>query len=164
MATMTLGGLWHGAAWNFVLWGIYQGALLCVHRYASPRSNLSFIPARLKSSSLSQALQIAFFFVFICYGWLLFRANSLDQIILFTQTLLGSGAQTLPSVLPRPPLSAMLGITLLAGLQVAEYHQGRTDVIRHAPPVLQGAVYAAAIFILIMGTSNAPVQFIYFQF
>ncbi len=32
MATITLGGLWHGAAWNFVLWGLYQGGLLSIHR------------------------------------------------------------------------------------------------------------------------------------
>jgi D-alanyl-lipoteichoic acid acyltransferase DltB (MBOAT superfamily) len=164
MATMTLGGLWHGAAWNFVLWGMYQGALLCIHRYASQRWRMPLLPERLKTSGLSHAIQIAFFFAFVCYGWLLFRANSLDQIIQFTQTLLGLGVPAIPSVLPRPPLSAMLGITLLIGLQLAEYQHGRLDVIRHAPRVLQGAVYAAAIFILIMGTSNAPVQFIYFQF
>ena len=32
MITMLLGGLWHGAAWNFVLWGFYQGILLCIYR------------------------------------------------------------------------------------------------------------------------------------
>ena len=36
MLTMILGGLWHGAAWTFVLWGIYQGLLLVGHRLASP--------------------------------------------------------------------------------------------------------------------------------
>ncbi|NJR65449.1 MAG: MBOAT family protein [Leptolyngbyaceae cyanobacterium CRU_2_3] len=32
MTTMVLGGLWHGAAWNYVFWGFYQGALLCIYR------------------------------------------------------------------------------------------------------------------------------------
>ena len=36
MLTMILGGLWHGAAWTFVIWGIYQGLLLVVHRLAAP--------------------------------------------------------------------------------------------------------------------------------
>jgi D-alanyl-lipoteichoic acid acyltransferase DltB (MBOAT superfamily) len=36
MITMLLGGLWHGAAWNFVLWGAYQGAILCAYRALAP--------------------------------------------------------------------------------------------------------------------------------
>ena len=36
MLTMILGGLWHGAAWTFVLWGVYQGVLLVMHRLADP--------------------------------------------------------------------------------------------------------------------------------
>ncbi|UUX96832.1 MBOAT family O-acyltransferase [Aquabacterium sp. J223] len=163
MATMTLGGLWHGAAWNFVLWGVYQGALLCVHRFftgdrrpAAPRPGLT--------GAAVGALQIAFFFVFVCYGWLLFRANSFDQIVLFTQTLLGFGPSGVPSVIPKPPLSALAGMALLFALQLAEHLQGRLDAVRFWPRPVQGALCAVALVILVMGTSNAPVQFIYFQF
>ena len=73
MITMLLGGLWHGAAWSFVLWGFYQGSLLCIHRFftkkdgeASPSNIYSF----------QNILCILFFFQVTCYGWLLFRANS----------------------------------------------------------------------------------------
>ena len=37
MLTMVLGGLWHGAAWPFVIWGVYQGALLVIYRWAGER-------------------------------------------------------------------------------------------------------------------------------
>ena len=35
LTTMVLGGLWHGASWNFVIWGTYQGVLLCINRFFS---------------------------------------------------------------------------------------------------------------------------------
>lgn len=164
MATMALGGLWHGAAWNFVLWGFYQGTLLCIHRFASARlPSLPKMKSRWSSAALS-TLQILFFFVFVCYGWLLFRANSFDQILTFSRILLGGGASGLPSVLPNPPLSALAGLAVLVVLQIAEYVDGRQDAFRTWPRPVLGALVAVFVVVLAMGASNEPVQFIYFQF
>src|SRR5262249_16871758 len=103
--TMLLGGLWHGAACNYVLWGAYQGTLLCVHRVAIASRDKT--PSRgaeantigqcsentkagwLLSSRLWVPLRICFFFLLTCYGWLLFRAHSFDRIAGFTAALLG---------------------------------------------------------------------------
>jgi len=185
MTTMVLGGLWHGAAWNYVLWGFYQGALLCGHRLCVgekakekrplPTSGEAIAntaippePRGLPWHWLTTPLAIAFFFVFVCYGWMLFRANSLEQIVTFTKSLVGFGPSGVASVLPRPVLPALLGIPLLFALHLIEYNGNargtRVDVYRWWPRPLQGALYAAMILILVMGTSNAPVQFIYFQF
>ncbi|MFK7936110.1 MAG: MBOAT family protein, partial [Saprospiraceae bacterium] len=82
LITMLLGGLWHGAAWNFVLWGAYHGSLLAMHRAWSRN-----IPALLNFQSLvklRQLFSIALMFLFILYGWLLFRASSFEQIKYFT--------------------------------------------------------------------------------
>jgi D-alanyl-lipoteichoic acid acyltransferase DltB (MBOAT superfamily) len=178
--TMLLGGLWHGAAWNYVLWGGYQGALLCCHRLLTrgretvPTSNeaiggtanreggaIRLAPAL--PQWLSAPLRIAVFFVFCCYGWLLFRAHSFQQIEAFTARLFGFGA-AVPSVAAKPTTSALLGIMVLSVLQICDYRAGRLESFKRWPIPLQGALYATIIFILIMGTSNAPVQFIYFQF
>jgi D-alanyl-lipoteichoic acid acyltransferase DltB (MBOAT superfamily) len=85
MITMVLGGLWHGAAWNFVLWGAYHGLLLIIHRAATTEFHLWTSKSRL-SSLASRVLM----FHAVCYGWLLFRANSFEQIRNFTAAL-GSG-------------------------------------------------------------------------
>jgi D-alanyl-lipoteichoic acid acyltransferase DltB (MBOAT superfamily) len=162
MATMTLGGLWHGAAWNYVLWGLYQGALLCGHRFFTGGRKRSPAGPATRSGALN-AFKIAFFFLFVCYGWLLFRANSGSQILQFTQTLMGFGP-AVASVIPRPPLVALLGMVLLVGMQFAEYLDGRREFFRHWASPVQGALYAVALLLLTMGMSNAPVQFIYFQF
>ena len=112
---------------------------------------------------LSTPLRVAVFFVFCCYGWLLFRARSFDQIEAFTARLFGFGAAE-SSVLAKPSTSAVLGIVALAVLQVCDYRAGRLESFKRWSIPLQGLLYSTIIFILIMGTSNAPVQFIYFQF
>jgi alginate O-acetyltransferase complex protein AlgI len=163
MATMTLGGLWHGAAWNFVLWGVYQGGLLCIHRFWTSHVPPGQRPTG-RTAAVASAVRIVFFFVVICYGWLLFRANSLQQIASFSQALVDFRSWVVPSVVPKPPFSALLGLALLVALQVAEYADGRMDVVRFWPRPVQGLLCALGLWILVMGTSNAPVQFIYFQF
>ncbi len=160
MLTMLLGGLWHGAAWNYVLWGGYQGALLCGHRVFTHR-NIG-APGRVPRWIATPA-SIGIFLVFCCYGWLLFRARSFHQIRVFTGLLFGFGAHA-PSVISKPTTSAALGMLLLGLTQICDYSSGSLESFRRWPPPLQGLLYAALLFILIMGTSNAPVQFIYFQF
>jgi len=173
MATMTLGGLWHGAAANYILWGVYQGALLCGHRLFTGREEKlpglktegdapPSAPHRVAKLA-TDLLRIGFFFLFVCYGWLLFRATSFDQIAHFTGRLVGIGPDV-ASVISKPPLAAIAGLGLLLALQFVEWIDGRRDCYRHWPRPLQGLLYAITLFILAMGTSNAPAQFIYFQF
>ncbi len=88
MLTMLLGGLWHGAAWTFVLWGFYHGLLLTLYRMAS-RHN-----APPKETGLNVWLQRAGFFVLTCGGWLLFRADSLSQVIAFLKAIVLNFAAT----------------------------------------------------------------------
>ena len=72
---MVLGGLWHGAAWTFVLWGVYHGLLLIVYRAADRAAGLrSWLRgARLP---LARVRRWAVMFHLTCYGWLIFRARS----------------------------------------------------------------------------------------
>ena len=68
MATMLLGGLWHGASWTFVLWGGYHGVLLCVERALGGRTPLTRLPRRLKQAGT---------FALVLLGWVLFRSATL---------------------------------------------------------------------------------------
>ncbi len=76
---MVLGGLWHGAAWTFVIWGLYHGVLLILHRVASPW--LKWIqPADPGDRACWTGLRIVVTFHLVCLGWLIFRSESIDQI------------------------------------------------------------------------------------
>jgi D-alanyl-lipoteichoic acid acyltransferase DltB (MBOAT superfamily) len=172
MTTMTLGGLWHGAAWNYVLWGVYQGFILCVHRLATgARRTAQAVAAagtagagRAPARAMVHALKVVLFFQVVCYGWLLFRARSFGQIVGFTRAALGEWR--LPAGVPQPPLSALGGLGLLIGLELwqAAAAGGRAQFYRDWPAPVRGMVYAALATVLFMGLSNAPTQFIYFQF
>ncbi|HEY9626392.1 MAG TPA: MBOAT family O-acyltransferase [Coleofasciculaceae cyanobacterium] len=168
MATMVLGGLWHGAAWNYVLWGFYQGALLCIYRVLGIRDSRRSTqsdnqsPFNLKRF-LSSAGAILIFFGLTCYGWLLFRANSLDQIVVFTRILF-TDVGNLSLSMPKPTLSGLFGLAVLILYELTEYSINKVHFYRQYPALLRGAFYAILTLLILMGTSNAPAQFIYFQF
>jgi D-alanyl-lipoteichoic acid acyltransferase DltB (MBOAT superfamily) len=65
LITMILGGLWHGAAWNFVIWGVYHGSILAIHRYLTRQFKI-VIP---------KIVAIFLMFQFTLFGWLLFRCT-----------------------------------------------------------------------------------------
>jgi len=161
MITMLLGGLWHGAAWNYVLWGFYHGSLLSVHRvWTSKRGDAPVVE---RPNVLLGAAKIGFFFLFTLYGWLLFRANSLQQVVDFTRLIFnGFGSLDIGFAIPR--LSALAGIPLLAVMEFAEYNLNDRYWYRRLLLPLFGLQCATLLFLTLMGTSNEPAQFIYFQF
>ncbi len=72
MITMILGGLWHGAAWNFLVWGAYQGSLLATHKLSQDlKINILY---RLGGIKKYLHLIITQYFVFL--GWLIFRISN----------------------------------------------------------------------------------------
>ncbi|MBF0383378.1 MAG: MBOAT family protein [Magnetococcales bacterium] len=73
LLTFFLCGLWHGASWNFALWGVYHGVLIiCFRLLENLRSGLSWVP---------RFVQISFMFVLTNIGWLIFRESDLTYLI-----------------------------------------------------------------------------------
>jgi D-alanyl-lipoteichoic acid acyltransferase DltB (MBOAT superfamily) len=162
MLTMILGGLWHGAAWNFVLWGAYQGGVLCVHRVWRNY----FDPLRVGSSffgAIHRWSVIGLFFVVTCYGWLLFRAQSMGQIAEFT-TILLTGFGDLDLSMKRPTLAAFVSIPILLAMEFSEFVRGDRQFLARLSIWTRAVVYATMLFCILLGLSNEPMQFIYFQF
>ena len=156
--TMLLGGLWHGAAWNYVLWGAYQGLILCIHRILT---GSKIITGRFKNKWTYIFWVGLFFFIINAYAWLLFRATSFDQIAEFTRLLFWDFELTFS--IERPTFSALLGIPMLLLLDVYFYRSDDVHLKKLYSP-LRGAIYAALLLVMFMGMSNDPTQFIYFQF
>ena len=86
MLTMVLGGLWHGARANFVWWGIYQGGLLCIHRAVEPFLK-RLEPATPRGKRVFRFASWFVFFHLVCYGWLLFRVETNQQLWSMTTAL-----------------------------------------------------------------------------
>jgi D-alanyl-lipoteichoic acid acyltransferase DltB (MBOAT superfamily) len=155
MITMILGGLWHGAAWNFVLWGTYQGLILVIYRFFRRKNKTKHHP-------FVNFLSIVFFFQLTCYGWLLFRANSFDQIVNFTQLIFRFDG--FHSLIRIPSIATLIGIVLLLIYDLlTAFHNSAAFYFSYHKSV-RAFLYALCLFILMMGMTNAPAEFIYFQF
>lgn len=160
MLTMLLGGLWHGAAWNYVLWGAFHGTGLTIHRVMTGGTGRPPTP----DGKLEAVAKTLGFSLFTLYGWMLFRAHSFDQIADFTR-ILATGTGGLRFSASLPPLSTLLGIVLLATWEAAQYRDGGDNrFYLRFPSWLVGLAIASMLFLMVMGMSNAPAQFIYFQF
>ena len=160
MITMLLGGLWHGATWNFVLWGGLQGGGLVTERaLASRRKRLGKNPAGV----WPKALSVATVFLFVTFAWVLFRAPDFPTAVaVVSQLWLGLG-QPVTLISFGVLLAAVVGL----GLQWIPQHWWQDLQRRYAraPLVLQGVGFGLFIVIvtnLIGQRGVAP--FIYFQF
>lgn len=85
--SMTICGLWHGAAWTFVIWGAYHGILLMTHRFFVGEKKLGTKNRFLNSNAgLFFCILVTQIFVFI--GWMIFRANSLEDLLICVQKII----------------------------------------------------------------------------
>ena len=170
MLTMLLGGLWHGAGAAFVLWGLYHGVLLCVHRAWSQltgRHDGAEDAAKPTVAGWHRAafwLRVLVFFHVTCLGWLLFRAGSLpaqfDQVDVVRHYL-----QAL-FTLPRHGLDAVAwGVLVLCAAGV--FLQWKHDLMERFDewPVRRQAAATVGVLLSIAGLGVFEgAQFIYFQF
>jgi alginate O-acetyltransferase complex protein AlgI len=160
--TMLIGGLWHGAAWTFVAWGAFHGGMLAVHKALAPVLRIFNANPRHWVRSAHAAVAWAVFFCLTCYGWLLFRATSLDQVLTMTGTLLGWTGQGVS--VNAPPLSALVGVPVLLAHDAWGYVRGAHFAHESWPAWLRAALYVALLTLIVMGAANSRSAFIYFQF
>lgn len=165
MATMTLGGLWHGAAWNFVAWGIYQGGLLAGHRAITGRHNRVGEGAKRGVKAwAARVVAITLFFQVVCYGWLLFRAGSFSQIVEFTGKIIGTTPAPSGLSMPFPPMASFMGLAVLLVWDLCIELSGNVRFYEKWNIAIRAALYAAMIYLLAFGATTASSAFIYFQF
>jgi D-alanyl-lipoteichoic acid acyltransferase DltB (MBOAT superfamily) len=159
LLTMVIGGLWHGAAWTFVLWGFYHGGLLVAHRLLEPRLG-RYQPADPVERACWKGIRIFVTFHLICVGWLLFRAQSLGQVADVLGAIVGHPALPAASVLV-PFLACVVPLGLL---QCAQYLARDLDVLARTPWYVRSIVYTAIFYGFVLGGEFGGGQFIYFQF
>jgi D-alanyl-lipoteichoic acid acyltransferase DltB (MBOAT superfamily) len=157
--TMLLCGLWHGAAWVFVLWGAFHGVLFAVYDFWSRTRAGIWVSAR--QSLPAHVLKSMVFFQFVSFGWLLFRADSVSQVRNMVRAMVFDFAASAPIANLALKL-AMFAVPLLA-VQVYQKRAGLApwEAWRAEFQVL--ALCAAVVFITLMGAPNQT-EFIYFQF
>jgi alginate O-acetyltransferase complex protein AlgI len=154
---MLLGGLWHGAKWNFVAWGGYHGLLLGYERWRGKQSMYEAFP---------RPLRIGLTFMLMLFSWVLFRADNLTA----AQHYFGSMFGLIPAATTAPLLAADLytpyrllvlaigAFLVFQPLQAYDWAQGPVTWRRVAVVV---PLFAVAVMAMYSQTFN---PFLYFQF
>jgi alginate O-acetyltransferase complex protein AlgI len=155
MLTMLLGGLWHGASWNFVIWGGFHGSLLSVERMMGRREFEQRPPIWL------YPLRAVITFGLVCIGWVFFRAATFSDSRYVIGQLFHSGKQ-LEALIPKW-LMYMTGASLLIALIEEKFEW--TERLSRGP----AWAYAAFVIVLLLtieliGVTDKPLPFVYFQF
>ncbi len=162
---MTISGLWHGAAWNFVIWGIYHGLLLIGHKYYLK------ILSKLKLNTFTNLLgtkiiSVAIFFPWLVLGWVFFRQGDINVAFY----MIGQMLTTNPFAIDFAYLKYFILIALLYLSHLGEFlafkhrHKLNSLWIKHFPPPFRALAYTIIIVVVALFLQTNTSSFIYFQF
>jgi len=155
--TMVLGGLWHGASWNFVIWGLIHGTLLCLQRL------LGFSKTR-PGDGIFSVLRCLLVFFCVCAAWIFFRASSLDDALWIFSKILSFEQLSFADVKQR--FIAVKCLLLVLSLVVLELFRARFDCwsLAKSHPALYFVFFLLSGWALLLGGTFGNDAFIYFQF
>jgi alginate O-acetyltransferase complex protein AlgI len=153
---MLLGGLWHGASWNFVIWGGIHGSALAFERAQGKNSIYRRLPT---------ALQVALTFVVVCLSWVFFRASTLTQAALYLRALFGLASPSTASELLAGAIYTPYYVTLFGLAAVLAFFAPTTWqwTEQLSAPRAYAALSLLAVSVLLMWTQTVN-PFLYFQF
>ncbi|MBT3278266.1 MAG: MBOAT family protein [Phycisphaerales bacterium] len=169
--TMLLGGLWHGASWNFILWGAFHGAILILYRFFD-RSEDWKAPWSGQYNPIRILSKMALMFSLTVAGWILFRcsgvledgvrtATGMQQISWFARHLFSAGLSD--AAAPMAAKLAWISLPLVV-MQLAQYTRRDLLVVLCARPWVQVVVYALLMLGLSLFAVTDKTEFIYFAF
>jgi len=151
---MLLGGLWHGAKWNFIAWGAYHGSLLCYERWRGKKSLYDLLP---------RPSRVAVTFLLMLFSWVLFRATDLTAAIHYFSSMftLHAPASLLAPEIYTPLHLVVMAICLLLvfqPLQAFDFSQRPQTWTR---PAVLLPLFAFSLIVMFTQAFN---PFLYFQF
>jgi D-alanyl-lipoteichoic acid acyltransferase DltB (MBOAT superfamily) len=151
--TMVLGGLWHGAAWTFVIWGGLHGGWLALERWLDETGKR---PKVLANPWVGRLVT----FHVVCLGWVFFRASGVDDALdILGRVVVGSADAALNST-----VVAVVALMLASQfVPTGAVRRVRAGFSRWALPAQAGALAAVLVLVDVLGPEGVP-PFIYFQF
>jgi alginate O-acetyltransferase complex protein AlgI len=156
LLTMLLGGLWHGAAWTFVLWGFYQGLLLILYR---PFATSIIATRRIGLRFLAWAVM----FHLTCFGWMIFRAPSLRGLGALARSVFRGFAPASVDVTGLLVPLLLYTVPLLI-IHTMEAHADDVLVVPRMPVIIRYTVFVATVYLIFLFGNFGGSEFIYFQF
>lgn len=164
--TFLVSGLWHGANWNFVIWGGLHGVAQVVESV--------FLPKNKKFSTVGRLIRIPFVFAFTCFAWIFFRAQTFSEALFVIKNLFSGITTPVSYVLngyanigmPKEDVLAYLCVILI--LAVFDYTSMKQDVYEKIGMMkmpVRWLLYFIIVWLIIFFTPvTSGSEFIYFQF
>lgn len=173
-----LSGMWHGANWTFVIWGLYHGLCVLTYGFIKPRlkdrriAYLSDLLARYPS--IPRWCGVIFTFHIVAFGWIFFRANGIKNCFTIVSSLMTKNWQFFETIdlvkngrLGLNSSEFILSLILIVFLFCVEKLQTRIPIratLFKFPAYVQSTCIYAAIFLIYVLGKFTSHQFIYFQF
>lgn len=166
MFTFIISGVWHGAAWTFVIWGALHGIFMVVESALSKGKHLS------TSHSFWKVARTVFVFILVCFAWVFFRANSITEALYILRESVDVStfrwSQISFAIVPESAhavysIDILLGWFWIVFLVIAEYAYTVRPLAQYARPVRWSAYATAVVVMLFFGVYDNN-SFIYFQF
>ena len=158
MVVFVLSGIWHGANWTFLLWGLAHGVLFCLYRLVKVRSEKLGVRSNSKLSTLLSQLST---FLFVTIAWVLFRATDFANIkAMFTGAFNQFGLEK--QLVIDPKIWVFLGLFIISDLILKDRRFDRW--CGTLPVVARWILFALLVFSIIVFSSVNNFPFIYFQF
>ncbi len=159
LITMLLGGLWHGAALRFIIWGALHGLMLTIEKFVR---SIFIIP----QNKLTNIVGVIFTFHFVCFTWLFFRAADMQTVgELLTQIFRSFHPEIISDfIMGYPLVSILIIIGFMLHFTSRKMEQKAENFVIRSPFVLK-LVYLSLIIFLVIQIKSSEIQpFIYFQF
>jgi D-alanyl-lipoteichoic acid acyltransferase DltB (MBOAT superfamily) len=160
MVTMLLGGLWHGAAWTFVIWGGLHGLYLAGERFLGINRQAKKALEYPTAWDRRRVLGLLVTFHLVLLSWVFFRSSGLSTALNYLVNLFSfRGMETIMAVLP----AVLIPWALVLLVDVPQFITGRHTVLLGWPRLVRNLAVTAMLFLILLGVgTRAP--FIYFQF
>ena len=161
--TMLLGGLWHGASWNFVIWGSVHGVALCLHK---AWQQLLGHDKHYHPTGLRRVLAVVLTFHLVCFSWLFFAGSSFESsAAMLTQIFTNFQPQLITQfVAGYPEVTALMTLGFVLHFLPTRLNE-RTEALMGRTPSILLAVLLALTIIWVIQVKGSEIQpFIYFKF
>ena len=161
--TMLLGGLWHGASWNFVIWGSVHGIALCLHK---AWQQLLGHDKHYHPTGLRRVLAVVLTFHLVCFSWLFFAGSSFEaSAAMLTQIFTNFQPQLITQfVAGYPEVTSLMVLGFVLHFLPTRLNE-RTEALMGRTPSILLAVLLALTIIWVIQVKGSEIQpFIYFKF
>jgi len=162
--TMLLGGLWHGANWTFIVWGLLHGIYIVVTRIVQELSKKVF-KYKKEYSLFSKILNMTITFTVVLLAWIFFRAENLKDAVYILKSIFSPYAH--PFIRGKALSHILYGVMGILTVVLLEYRARNNimgDVLQFKRIVVRWIIHYLIIFSIILFGVYGGEQFIYFQF